>query len=151
MISKTGPRLAMACIAAWIGAASPARAVDNMEAGLGGPDLTSVRTKLKAANYTAALKELRDMVEDSQHPDVYNLLGFSLRKTGDMATSLSYYLKALDLQPDHRAAREYLGELYVETGRIDKAREQLAVLEKLCPGGCEERSDLAKVIAAAAR
>ena len=46
-------------------------------------------------------------------------------------------------------AREYLGELYVETGDLPKARDQLAVLEKLCPQGCEEREDLEQAIAAA--
>ena len=41
-----------------------------------------------------------------------------------------------------------LGELYVETGNMEKAKEQLAVLAKLCPGGCEEREDLQKAISA---
>jgi hypothetical protein len=31
---------------------------------------------------------------------------------------------------------------------MDKAREQLAALTKLCPGGCEEREDLQKAIKA---
>ena len=124
-----------------------AHAVDNMETS-GDIDLTSVRAKIKAQDYKAALSELRDLAEDNQNADVYNLLGFTLRKTGDYATSLSYYTKALDLQPDHKAAREYLGELYVETGRMDKAKEQLAALTKLCPAGCEERGDLEKAIAA---
>ena len=90
---------------------------------------------------------MRDLAEDTQNADVYNLLGFTLRKTGDYKTSLTYYTKALDLQPDHKAAREYLGELYVETGHMDKAKEQLATLAKLCPAGCEEREDLEKAIA----
>ncbi len=111
-------------------------------------DLTSVRAKIKAKDYKAALAELRDLAEDTQQADVYNLLGFTLRKTGDTATSLTYYNKALELQPDHKAAREYLGELFVETGHIDKAKEQLAALEKLCPAGCEEREDLEQAIAA---
>ena len=84
-------------------------------------------------DYAAALAELRDLAEDTQQADVYNLLGFTLRKTGDFKTSLTYYTKALELQPDHKAAREYLGELYVQTGNMDKAKEQLAVLAKLCP------------------
>ena len=63
-------------------------------------------------------------------------------------TSLTYYTKALELQPDHKAAREYLGELYVETGNMEKAKEELAILAKLCPGGCEEREDLQKAISA---
>ena len=128
---------------------APAYAVDNMSS-TDAPDLTSVRAKIKAQDYAAALAELRDLAEDTQQADVYNLLGFALRKTGDFKTSLTYYTKALELQPDHKAAREYLGELYVETGNMDKAKEQLAVLAELCPGGCEEREDLQKAISAKA-
>jgi Flp pilus assembly protein TadD len=126
---------------------APAYAVDNMSS-TDAVDLTSVRAKIKAKDYTAALAELRDLAEDTQQADVYNLLGFTLRKTGDFKTSLTYYTKALELQPEHKAAREYLGELYIETGNIEKAKEQLAVLAKLCPGGCEEREDLQKAISA---
>jgi cytochrome c-type biogenesis protein CcmH/NrfG len=126
---------------------APAFAVDNMES-TDAPDLSSVRAKIKANDYKAALAELRDLAEDTQQADVYNLLGFTLRKTGDFKTSLTYYTKALELQPDHKAAREYLGELYVETGNMKKAKEQLAILAKLCPGGCEEREDLQKAITA---
>jgi Flp pilus assembly protein TadD len=122
-----------------------ALAVDNMESS-DAPDLTSVRAKIKAQDYAAALAELRDLAEDTQQADVYNLLGFTLRKTGDFKTSLTYYTKALELQPDHKAAREYLGELYVQTGNMEKAKEQLAILTRLCPSGCEEREDLQKAI-----
>jgi cytochrome c-type biogenesis protein CcmH/NrfG len=138
-------------LAACIGSAplllvGPAHAVDNMSSSSDAPDLTSVRAKIAAKNYAAALAELRDLAEDTQQADVYNLMGFTLRKTGDFKTSLTYYTKALELQPDHKAAREYLGELYVETGNLDKAKEQLAALAKLCPNGCEEREDLQKAI-----
>jgi Flp pilus assembly protein TadD len=125
---------------------APAYAVDNMES-TDAVDLTSVRAKIKAKDYAGALKELRDLAEDTQQADVYNLLGYTLRKTGDFKTSLTYYTKALELQPDHKAAREYLGELYVETGALDKAKEQLTALQRLCPQGCEEREDLEKAIA----
>jgi tetratricopeptide (TPR) repeat protein len=127
--------------------AAPANAFDNMTSS-DAPDLTSVRAKLAAKNYTAALSELRNLAEDVQQADVYNLLGFALRKTGDFKTSLTYYTKALEMQPDHKAAREYLGELYVETGNMEKAKEQLDALARLCPGGCEEREDLQKAISA---
>ena len=124
---------------------TPAYAVDNMSS-TDAPDLTSVRAKIKAQDYAAALAELRDLAEDTQQADVYNLLGFTLRKTGDFKTSLTYYTKALELEPEHKAAREYLGELYVETGNIAKAKEQLDVLARLCLGGCEEREDLERAI-----
>lgn len=115
------------------------------------PDLTAVRSKIKAKDFEAALAELNGMVDQGvQNADVYNLIGFSQRKTGDYTRALTFYKKALDFDADHKGAHEYLGELYVETGRLAQAREHLAMLERLCPQGCEEREDLAKVIAAAA-
>ncbi|CAN7456432.1 tetratricopeptide repeat protein [Rhizobium sp. LjRoot258] len=138
--------LAIAVVAP-IAAALPAHAVDNMET-TEAPDLTGVRAKIAVKNYAGALAELRGLAEGSPQADIYNLMGFTLRKTGDYRTSLTYYTKALELQPDHRAAREYLGELYVETGDMAHAREQLTELARLCPGGCEERDDLQRAIAA---
>ena len=73
-----------------------------------------------------------------------------MRKSGDYPKALTFYKKALDFDAEHKGAHEYLGELYVETGQLPKAREHLAVLERLCPQGCEEREDLAKAIAAVA-
>ena len=131
-------------------AGSPALAVDTMNSP-DAPDLTSVRTKLKAADYRGALAELKVLADTSQHADVYSLMGFSLRKMGDYPTALTFYRKALDFNADHKGAREYLGELYVDMGDLLKAREQLAVLTKLCPQGCEEREDLEKVLAASAK
>ena len=124
----------------------PALAVDNMNSS-DAPDLSSVRTKIKAADYRGALAELKVLADTNQHADVYNLMGFSLRKLGDYPNALTFYKKALDFNADHKGAREYLGELYVEMGDLPKAREQLAVLTKLCPQGCEEREDLEKALA----
>jgi tetratricopeptide (TPR) repeat protein len=76
-------------------------------------------------------------------------MGFSLRKIGDYKQALTFYNKALDFDAVHKGAHEYLGELYVETGQVDKAKEQLAVLSKICPAGCEELTDLQHAIARA--
>jgi tetratricopeptide (TPR) repeat protein len=126
---------------------SAALAVDTISS-KDAPDLTSVRAKIKSKDYHGALVELKSLADTNQHADVYSLLGFSLRKTGDYTTALTYYKKALDYDADHKGAHEYLGELYIETGQLTQAREQLAVLEKLCPGGCEEREDLENALAA---
>jgi tetratricopeptide (TPR) repeat protein len=131
-------------------ALSAAHAVDSTAAPEA-PDLTAVRAKIKAKDFNSALADLNGMVDRGvQHADVYNLLGFSLRKTGDYGRALTFYKKALDYDAEHKGAHEYLGELYVETGQLAKAREHLAILERLCPQGCEEREDLATAIAAAA-
>jgi len=126
----------------------PAQAVDtsiSKEA----PDLTAVRAKIKAKEFAAARDDLYKLMTTHEHADVFNLLGFSLRKTGDYKNALTFYKKALDYDANHKGAHEYLGELYVETNQLDKAREHLAILVKLCPQGCEEREDLEKAIAEA--
>ena len=114
------------------------------------PDLSSVRAKIKAKDFKGAIAELAPMLETNQHADVYNLMGFSLRKSGDYKQAYTFYRKALDFNPEHKGALEYLGELYVETGQVDKARENVVLLKKLCPSGCEELADLEKAIAGAA-
>ena len=153
--TRNGPRAIRVLAGVFIWAAAIATlgspvavAVDTMTS-KDAPDLTSVRAKIKAKDHQAALAELRTLADTHQHPDVYSLMGFSLRKTGDHTTALTFYKKALEFDVDHKGAREYLGELYVETGDLPKARDQLAVLEKLCPQGCEEREDLEQAIAAA--
>src|SRR4029078_6818695 len=78
------------------------------------PDLTSVRAKIKAKHFQSALAELKVLADTHQQADIYSLMGFSLRKTGDYATALTFYKKALDFDTNHKGAREYLGELYVE-------------------------------------
>jgi Flp pilus assembly protein TadD len=129
--------------------ATPSRAVDattTREA----PDLTAVRAKVKAKEWKSAIADLNGMINKGvQHADVYNLLGFSLRKSGDLATAYTFYRKALDFDPEHKGALEYLGELYVERGELAKAREHVVLLRKLCPQGCEELEDLEKAIAGA--
>ena len=114
------------------------------------PDLSSVRATIKAKDFKGAIAELTPMLETNQHADVYNLIGFSLRKSGDYKQAYTFYRKALDFNPEHKGALEYLGELYVETGQVDKARENVVLLKKLCPSGCEELADLEKAIAGAA-
>jgi tetratricopeptide (TPR) repeat protein len=123
-----------------------AQAMDTV-AKSGAPNLTSVRAKIKAKDYKAALDELNKIASSTQHPDVYSLMGFALRKSGDYKQARTYYNKALDFDPNHRGALEYQGELFVETGELEKAKQNLAKLEKLCPDGCEERKDLAEAIA----
>ena len=137
--------IALACMFA-----TSAFAVDNVTTN-NAPDLASVRAKLKSKDYQGALAELTPMLQTYQHADVYNLMGFSLRKTGDRKQAYTFYRKALDFDPGHKGALEYLGELYVETGQIDKARENVAQLKQLCPGGCEELADLEQTIAAVSK
>jgi tetratricopeptide (TPR) repeat protein len=112
----------------------------------GGTDLSAVRALIKAKNYDAALAQLKTLVVTHKEPDVYSLMGFALRKTGDRAQAMTYYQKALDADPTHKGALEYQGELFVEIGQIDKAKQNLTRLNKLCWFGCEEQRDLKEAI-----
>ena len=129
-------------------AAMPLRvaAVDT-QTNVGDVDLTSVRQKVKAKDWKAAIEELKPIIVKVDNADAYNLYAFCLRNMGDYKQAFTYYGKALDFDPNHKGAHEYLGELYVMTSNMPKANEHLAILEKLCPSGCEELDDLRKAVA----
>tara|TARA_B100002052_G_scaffold261346_1_gene255156 strand:- start:726 stop:1211 length:486 start_codon:yes stop_codon:yes gene_type:complete len=94
--------------------------------------------------YSKALEKLKDAHKtDRKNPDILNYLGFTLRKTGKFEEAEKYYLAGLKIKPDHNGINEYLGELYVKTGRMDLAKERLAVLESC---NCEEYGELKEVI-----
>lgn len=76
--------------------------------------------------------------------DILNYMGFVNRKLGRYAMALGYYREALAIAPNHLGANEYLGELYLEMGRLSDARAQLARLDELCPFGCAQREELAR-------
>jgi Flp pilus assembly protein TadD len=137
-------------VGGWLVAATlPVLAVDTASSS-DAPDLTAIRAEIAAKDYKAAIAGLNGLIDQGvKHPDVYNLLGFSLRKSGDRKDALTFYQKALEFDPDHKGALEYLGELYVEMGNMPKAQENVARLETLCPQGCEELSDLKEAIAQA--
>jgi tetratricopeptide (TPR) repeat protein len=115
------------------------------------PDLTAARAKIKIKDYAGALALMRPMLNNTIHADLYNLVGFCLRKTGDQKQAWVYYDKALALDPNHLGTLEYQGELFLETGQIDKARRNEAQLKILCPKGCEELEDLQAAIAKASK
>ena len=94
--------------------------------------------------YVKALEKLQQAYKtDRNNPDILNYLGFTLRKTGKLKEAEKYYLAGLKIKPNHNGINEYLGELYVKTGRMQLAKERLEVL-KNC--NCEEYDELKEVI-----
>ncbi len=88
------------------------------------------------------------LAADDKNADAHSLLGHCLRMTGKLKESLDHYMTALKLDPEHKAANEYLGELYLTMDDLPKAEERLAVLDKVCVLGCEAYDDLKEAIAA---
>ena len=117
----------------------PERAPDKLE---------GVRAQIAAKNFPSAIDELKRL-NDSGDADWNNLMGYSLRKgpAPDFASAEKFYNEALRIDPRHRGALEYSGELYLQTGDLAKAEQRLAALDKACRFGCSEYSDLKKAIA----
>jgi hypothetical protein len=114
------------------------------------PDkLAAARAQIADKKWVAAIEELK-RVNDTGSADWNNLMGYSHRKanTPDYAAAERYYDEALRINPQHRGALEYSGELYLMTGDLVKAEQRLAALDKACFLPCEEYTELKNAVAA---
>jgi Flp pilus assembly protein TadD len=129
--------------------ATHAFAADTQPSPQPAPDkLSAVRAQIAAKNFPGAIDELKRL-NDTGDADWNNLMGYSLRKqpTPDFAGAERFYDEALRIDPKHRGALEYSGELYLQTGNLEKAEQRLAALDKACFFPCSEYSDLKKAVA----
>jgi len=112
-----------------------------------GSRLAPFQKLIKGEKYQRAITEIDEALGDSpDDADLLNLVAYSHRKLGHFEIALENYLKALKIDPEHRGANEYLGELYLQLGQPEKAEERLAVLDKECFFGCEEYDELKQAI-----
>ena len=111
-------------------------------------DLYKKATKqLKEEDYKSALKTLKKYtLSKKKDADGWTLLAFTNRKLKNYSEAESLYTKALNLDPDNKIAIEYQGELFVELGRTEEAKANLAKLKVLCPNSCEELEMLKEYI-----
>ena len=94
--------------------------------------------------YLKALSKLEKAYDkDKKNADILNYLGFALRKTGDFEKAEKFYLEGLKIDAAHLCINEYLGELYIQTNRIELAKERLQVLNGC---NCEEYKELKELI-----
>jgi len=104
---------------------------------------------VQSRDYARALSLMQKVVDsDPRNADAWNYLGFSQRNLRRFDAALAAYQKALAIDPGHRGANEYLGELYLQTGDLAKAQGRLEKLGSLCPSGCKELDDLKKAVRA---
>ncbi len=109
--------------------------------------LAPVENMIDDEKYQDAIVELQRMLKEKpEDADVLNLLAYSQRKSQQFDEAMVNYQKALNIEPKHRRANEYLGELYLQLGQLDKAQERLQVLDKACFFGCKEFDKLEKAI-----
>ena len=147
---KSFPTLQAATIlAAWVMLGQAALAVGDPPVVLEREyDYRLAHQLIEERRFAEALSPLERLRKDfPDHAEVFSLTGFVLRKSGHYREALEKYEEALKLDPRHLGANEYLGELFVETGRMELAKERLSILQSLCGTACEEARDLAEAIA----
>ncbi len=120
---------------------------------LGGGDssdsdgFTMAKQMAMDGKHTAAIEKLNEVLKDDpKNADAWNLLGFSSRMTGAFDNAEKYYDNALSIDANHLGALNYMGQMFVQTGRIERAREMLVKLQTACDGTCEEYTQLATAI-----
>jgi Flp pilus assembly protein TadD len=103
----------------------------------------SAKQAIDAQEWQKAVTFLNRVKADA---DVNNLLGYSYRHLGNFDEAFRHYKRALDMEPNHRGAHEYVGEAYLLTNNLAMAEQHLAALNRICGSSCEEYADLAKKI-----
>jgi hypothetical protein len=115
------------------------------------PAVKIAKSAIAAGDYASAQLGLKvALASDPGNADLHNLYAYSLRKGAnpDMQLVFKHYTEALRIDPKHRGAQEYIGEAYLMTGNLTKAKEHLAALDRICFFGCIEYDELKKAVAA---
>lgn len=136
-----------ACLAApaWVHAEAAADAKSRIAAAR--VDYERARKAIDKMDWKGAISALESAAaHDPLDPEFQNLLGFSHRNAGNMDAAFRHYARALELNPYHRPAHEYIGRAYLMVDKPEKAVEHLKFLERNCPDGCRERELLKKAI-----
>ena len=144
-------------------ASGPARAAGSDSGSSGGSDdsgssyntatmskaMRKATVLIKKEDFNGALALLEtETAADPDNADAWNLTGFASRKLGDYTRSEAAYDRALAINPKHKGALEYKGELYLTLGNLEGAEQMLARLSRSCYFNCSEKKQLAAAIEA---
>ncbi len=111
-------------------------------------NFNSGKKAIYAGRYDRGINLMEKVVRvQPKNADAFNYLGFAYRKKGDLNNAAKYYKVALEIDPDHKGALEYQGEMYLKLDDLAAARGNLGKLAVLCPSGCDERAELTRAIA----
>lgn len=143
-MNRLSPSLAVLLLAAALNAS----AADTAPAPAAADPLATARALIADNKWGAAIEELK-RVDAKDNADWNNLMGYSHRKAKvpDYAAAERYYDAALTINPKHRGALEYSGELFLMIGDLPRAEQRLAALDKACFLPCSEYTDLKNAIA----
>ena len=105
---------------------------------------------VKKEKYKSAIGKFKSLInkksDNYTQADIYNYLGYTHRKLKEYDAAETYYLKALKLDSDHLGALEYMGELYLETNRIEEAKKSLQKIKSVAGESSNEYLELSFLI-----
>ena len=109
--------------------------------------LKAIWSQIQQEKYESALAELKKYVyENPENSDGWNLIGFTSRKLQKFDDAEIYYQTGLEIDPDHEGILQYQGELFLETNRLELAKDNLEKLKELCVFNCTEKNELLSLI-----
>ena len=149
--------LCAAVFAVVVGAAPAGHAVAALSGGSsaappapsGDPDYAAGKAAFDRKDWQAAIANLSLVSAGGpQEDEAQTMVAYAWRKLGRYDLALESYAAVLARSPRHRGALEYLGEAYLDLGRVDDANATRARLAQACGGaGCEELEDLERAYA----
>jgi tetratricopeptide (TPR) repeat protein len=102
----------------------------------------AARALVLDGHYAEAIAAFHALDEDD-HPDVANYIGYAERKLGHYQASKEWYERALAANPNHLRTWQYYGMWHVEQGNILKATDFLERIKLICGStDCQEYKDL---------
>lgn len=110
--------------------------------------VASAKAAAAAGNLDGATDTLETaLAVDPRNRAAFVALGQVSQARGLSGKAIRYYREALELDPNDIAALKGQGEALVSKGAIERARQNLAKIRRLCAKGCAEATQLAALIA----
>ena len=97
------------------------------------PDYAAGRAAFEREDWPGAIGHLTIVLTSRPwHDNANTMIAFAWRKLGNYDLAFEHYARALQQNPRHRGALEYMGEAYLDLGRHDEARATLLRLAEVC-------------------
>ena len=144
---RFGARLLLAALAGFASLAAADPEDSDPDLAKRDQDYAAGKAAAERKDWAAAI-QLYQRAErrNPEQADLQNSLGFAYRNLKQYDLAFKHYKRAIEIDPRHRGAHEYIGEAYLMTGDLKSAEVHLVALRKICLLPCEELTDLERAI-----